>query len=260
MPGTQIVDIEYERDPATGAFVWDANGYPVQLLQAANTYQDLQNRIANEVLGSPSASDIQNAIQDAIGIYDGTNFWFNTFRFDGSVSGSGQALTTVPGKEFYGADSLSLLINYPHISGITVVAFSNRYTMTERTAQWMEDNSVSTNWQGLPTDYCFAGGSLRIFPVPDAAYNLILTATIRLPPLLGGGTYSAWTNAGERLIRLEAKRLLFVDIIRDQAQAQAMALEIHGMPGIRGELGRLRAETLRRSGGSGRLRPSRGYL
>jgi hypothetical protein len=67
-------------------------------------------------------------------------------------------------------------------------------------------------------------------------------------------------NEGERLIRLEANRLLFVDIIRDPGQAQAMALEIHGVPGVRGELGRLKAETVRRSGGSGRIRPSRGYF
>jgi hypothetical protein len=260
---SQIVDIQYQRDPATGAIVWDASGYPVQIPDnRANTYANLQTRIANEVLGSPTTSDIQNAIQDAIGIHDGTSFYFNTFRFDGSSTGSALALQTTAGKEFYSSQDLPLLINYPHISKVMVVAFSNRYPLIERTPQWIDDNSVSTTWQGLPTDWCFEGGSLRLFPVPDGTYNLILNATIRLPTLTNGTDYNAWCNAGERLIRLEAKRLLFLDIIRDQAQAAAMDAEIHGIPGTskRGELGRLRAETMRRAGGAGKLRASRGYL
>ena len=256
-----IVDLSYARDPSTGVVLWDVNGYPQFNTNAtANTYGQMQARIANEVLGSPTASDIQNAIADAIGIYDGSTFYFNSFRYDSTESGSASDLNTVPGKEFYSDVDLPLLINYPHINSVIVVAFGNRYPLVQRTNGWIDDNSISTTWKGLPTDYEFADNSLRIYPVPDGTYPLILNATIRFAPLVNPTDYNPWTNAGERLIRLEAKRLLFTDIIRDQSQAMAMAQEIHGVPGIRGELGRIRAESLRRSGGAGKLRPSRGYF
>ena len=257
-----IVDLTYMRDPATGAILWDANGYPQFNLQAglANTYGQLQSRVTNEVLGSPSQSDVQNAIQDAIGIYDGTTFYFNSFRYYGGASGNLSDLTTVSGKEFYSDQDLPLLINYPHINNVVIVAFGSRYPLVQRTNGWIDDNSISTTWQGLPTDWCMEDGSLRLYPVPDGAYPLILNVTMRFAPLVNQSDYNPWTNQGERLIRLEAKRLLFTDIIRDQAQAQAMAMEIHGMQGVRGELGRLRAESQRRAGGPGKLRASRGYM
>ncbi len=256
-----IVDISYQRDPASGAIVFDASGYPIQNANpTANTFGQLQARIANEVLGSPTASDIQNAIWDAVAIYDGTTFHFNEMKYF-SAPGSASSLTTVPGQEYYSDADLPLLMNYPHISKITIQAFGCNYPMVQRTNSWMDDISFSTTWQGLPTDWSMYGSSgLRLFPVPNGSYPLALNATIRLPPLLAATDFNAWTNAGERLIRLEAKRLLFTDIIRDQGQAMAMLSEIQGAPGMRGELGRLRAESLRRAGGPGRLRPSRGYF
>lgn len=259
------IDISYERDPASGAVLYDTNGYPVQdddRNAGANTYAQLQARIQNEVLGSPTVTDVQNAIQDAIDAYERESFWFNQMRYFGDVAGSASDLVTVQAKEFYSDVDLPVLINYPHISKIMVLAFSNRYPLIQRTPQWIDDQSLSTTWQGLPTDWCWEAGSLRLYPVPDGAYPLIVNASVRFAPLVNGTDYSAWTNRAEALIRFEAKRLLFVNITRDQAQAAAMEGEIFGNPasGRQGALGMLRRETSRRAGGTGKLRPSRGYF
>lgn len=257
------VDIAYDRDPATGAILFDANGYPDFATNAgANTYGQLQARIANEVLGSPTTADIQNAIQDAIVAYERESFWFNSIRSFGST-GSASDLTTVQGQEFYSAIDLPVLANFPHMSKIMVLAFGNRYPLISRTPQWIDDQSFSPTWQSMPTDWATSSGSdLRLYPIPNQAYQLIIDATIRFAPLTADADYNCWTNRAEALIRFEAKRLLFKNITRDAEQALAMELEIFGdlRTGRQGALAMLRRESMRRAGGPGKIRASRGYL
>ena len=258
-----IIDITYSRDPASGQVLFDSNGFPIYGTNAnANTYAQLQARIQNEVLGAPTATDIQNAISDAILEYERESFDFNQMRFFGGESGSASNLVTVQGQEFYSNVDLPVLVNYPHISSRVMVASSNRYPLINRSIQWIDYQSVSTTWQGLPTDWCWQAGSVRLYPVPDAAYPMIVDATIRFAPLVNDSDYSVWTNRAERLIRVEAKRLLFRDIIRDDGQVAAMESELMGNPalGRRGALAQLRSEATRRAGGSGRIRPSRGFM
>jgi hypothetical protein len=265
MSGSVTVPIQlaYQRDTATGQILFSAEGYPQFATNAgANTYGNLQARVQNEVLGSPTATDIQNAIQDAILEYERESFWFNDMRYFGDVTGSNSDLQTVNGQEFYSYADLPVLISMPHLSKILVLAFSNRYPLVQRTKQWIDDQSLSTSWQGLPTDWCWQSGSLRLYPVPNGGYPLILDGTVRFAPLVNSGDYNCWTNEAERLIRIEAKRLLFRDIIRDADQVAAMEMELMGNPqtGRQGALAMLRRETTRRAGGTGKLRPSRGYF
>ncbi len=263
-----IVEIAYQRDPATGQTLFDVSGYPLLDATAntgANTYLQLQTRVQNEVLGSPTTSDVKNAIQDAILMFERETFYFNKVRSFGSVTGSLSDLQTVNGKEFYSNVDLPILLNFPHISKILVLAFANRYPLNSRTPQWIDDVSVSTTWQGLPTDWCIMeDGALRIYPVPNGGYPLIIDGTIRFKPLTADADYNCWTNRAERLIRMAAKMLLFRDIIRDAQQTAIFEREVYGdqsRPGLPGELGRLKAESQRRGAGVGsKLRASRGYM
>lgn len=257
------IDITYSRDIYTGQALFDASGNPIFGTNAgALTYGTMQTRVAYEVLGSPTTSDVQQAILDAINQYEAETFYFNDMRTFGAVTGSSSDLQTVAGKEFYSDVDLPVLVNMPHIRDILVLAFNNRYPLNERTQQWIDEQSLSTSWQGLPTDFCWVGGSLRLYPVPNGTYPLILTGTIRFPGLVNLTDYNCWTNRAEWLIRSEAKRLLFKNIIRDADQAAAMELEIFGDPrtGRQGALAQLRRESMRKAGGTGRIRPSRGYL
>jgi hypothetical protein len=177
-----------------------------------------------------------------------------------NISSSG--LQTVAGKEFYSSQDLPTLINMPHVRKIMVLAFANRYPLRERTQQWIDDQSISTTWQGLPTDWCWVGNAIRIYPVPNGGYPLILEGTIRFAPLVNPTDFNCWTNRAEWLIRTEAKRLLAQNIDRNAERVQAMEMEIFGNPqtGRQGALAQLRRESMRRAGGTGRLRPSRGYF
>lgn len=257
------IQIIFARDSATGQVQFDSSGYPIFGTNAgANTYANMQARIANEVLGSPTASDIRNAIQDAISEFERQTFWFNDMRTFGDVAGSSSNLQTVQGKEFYSYQDLPVLVNMPHIRKIMVFAFQQRYPLISRTPQWMDDQSISPVWNGLPTDWCWQAGSMRLYPIPNDAYPLIVDGNIRFPALVNDSDYNCWTNEAERLIRYEAKRLLFRDIIRDDGQVTAMEGEIYGNPmiGKQGALAQIRRESMRRAAGPVAIRPSRGYM
>lgn len=247
-----IVDVNFVRDPTTGAVLPDANGYPQIVADAsANTYAQLQSRIQNEVLGSPTTSDIQNAISDAIAQYERESFWFNDLRFYGGSTGALAHLQTVAGKEFYSSQDMPALTTMPHIRSVVILVGGNRRILQERTPEWMDYSSMSPTMRGLPDTYCLSGGAMRLYPIPNGVYSLVLDGTTRFAPLVGPGDFNPWTNRAERLIRAEAKRLLFKDIIRDAEQAQAMELEIMGDPrtGRQGALAMLRRESGRRAGG-----------
>lgn len=262
-----IIEIAYKRDPATGMTLFDALGYPQfddTANSGANTYAQLQARVQDEVLGSPTTAQIQNSIQDAVLMFEREVFYFNKIRSFG-VTGSLSNLQTTQGREFYSNQDLPVLLNIPHIANVVILAFSNRYPLNSRTPFWIDRASVSTTWQGLPTDYCIMeDGTLRLYPVPDASYQIVLDAAFRFKPLANDNDYNCWTNRAERLIRQAAKMLLFRDIIRDEPQATTFERQVFGdpaRPGLPGELGRLKAETTRRGGGSGgKLRASRGYM
>ncbi len=368
------VDIVYVNDGVTGFPIFDVNGYPVFSPSAnagANTYAQFQAKIQNEILGSPTPAQIQNAIADAIANFESMSFWFNQIRYwggqvplasyglasDGGVlilapnnywptstttpgafysdagvcavypggtynpvygpvyfgqisqqgllalggdvlptsdpgvatqlwnmsgqvtisSGpgaapyvtpipSGSLLQTVAGQELYSAIDLPLLAAMPAISNIQVIAFNNRYSLRSRTKDWMDEQSVSPSWQGLPTDYAIVNGtSVRLYPIPNDVYPLIIYGTTRFYPLVNNSDYNCWTNRGEALIRQEAKRLLFLNITRNPLQAMAMQKEIYGDPGNpyqQGILSRLRRESQTRlgTGGGGKIRASRGHM
>ena len=265
-----VVEISYQRDPATGQILFDASGNPLIIAASnANTFGQMQARVAAEALGFAASSDansgttyIATAIQDAIAEFERLSFWFNNMRTFGAVTGSASNLQTASGQEFYSYADLPTLVNMPHISKVSVLAFANRYPLINRTNSWMDDVSISTTWQGLPTDWSIQAGAFRSYPVPNGGYPLIIDGTIRFPQLVNANDYNVWTNRGEKLIRSEAKRLLFLEINRDAEQAALMEKEIYGDPatGREGALKQLRGETMRRAGGPGRIRPSRGYV
>lgn len=250
---------QWQRDPVTGQVLFDAAGNPLAVPNPdAPTYGRMQARIANEALGRATATDIRDAINDAISSFENSSFWFNDMRTFNEASG----LTTQMGKEFYSGQDLPVLVNMPHIRNIMVLAFNNRYPLIARTQQWIDDVSVAQTWTGMPTDWCWVGGSIRIYPMPNAGYPLIITGTIRFTDLVNPDDTNPWVNEAEWLIRSEAKRLIFTNINRDELQAAKMEQEIYGNPqtGRQGALDQLQFETTRRSSSPGRIRASRGYF
>ena len=216
------------------------------------TYADLQSRIADE-LGARSdlTSEIQLAIQTAIAKWERERFYFNEVR-------TANAFSTVKGQEFYGSSDYAPLGTLAHIDKLSVLIAGNRFALSPRTTQYLEDLSLNPAVQGQPMDYAYYALQLRLYPIPDAAYPINILGTTRLAALVNAGDSNAWSIDAEALIRAEAKMDLYENVLQTPELADRMRLLIHGdpsKPGHRGYLYALKAETARR-GASGKVRPT----
>jgi hypothetical protein len=205
---------------------------------ADQNYGTMQSRIADEVLGATAVttSHITNAIQDAIREYERSRFWFNEMRWDEQpvLDSSGRITTdssgapilssplfnTAVGQEWYGPGTDTLIGSVVHLDMLRVIqGTSNRWRLTPRTPGWMDDRSVITTALGLPTDWCFNGGQIRLYPIPTQVYPIIGAGTLRWQLLVNATDINPWMTWGERLIRQAAKAIIYRDILEDDAAA-----------------------------------------
>jgi hypothetical protein len=231
----------------------------------------MQSRIANECLGGGfvASTDIQNAIQDAIKEHERQSFYFNeirdarNFRTDDSYrlvrDDNGNLITddggwaTTAGMEFYPAGYHPSIGSMAMIRTMVAVISATRYLLAPRTMQWMESRSVNPGWRAMPTDWCWHAGGIRLYPIPDAVYPMIMTGIMRFAPLSVTGDTNPWVVEAEELIRQAAKRRIYQDILRNTEQIQ-VCQQAEGRA-----LSALKRETARRAGPA-RIRPHPGYF
>ena len=224
------------------------------------SYLQMQLQIADELGDRPdlmvpsptsnlTTSPIQRAIQSAIAMWERKDFYFNEVDED-------NWFTTVQGQEIYSAaDEPSIATVVKLIKVITFVS-ANRYTLTARTWQYLEDISVNPAAQtSLIVDYAYLGEKIRFYPIPAGAYPIGRTAVIRLDPLVNDNDANAWTQDAYDLIRCQAKLIMAREILYDSDMAQAMTASIYGSQGEPGYLRILMGENTTRGGGAG-IRPT----
>lgn len=205
------------------------------------TYLDMINRISDESLRSDMANQIKLCIQDAIGHYEVERLWFNQFR--------DRTFTTVAGQEFYGETDHSDIPHVLEFDAVTLTVGSTRWPLAKTGFVQIEDWNADASARGQPTHYAYWGRQIRLYPVPDNAYQIRLSGLFKLPTLVADGDTNAWTEDAEELIRHRAKAILYSQYLRDDANAgRAAALEMAAFA-------RLSATTARRLA-SGDIRPS----
>lgn len=186
---------------------------------------DMMNRIADELGGRtdllvPSSgltySPIQLAIQDAVSFWENERFYFNEYRTAGAFS-------TVVGQEFYTVSDWADIPTILHIDKLSILISGNRYFMTPRTEQWMEDISINPSWSGQPVDYAYYNYQLRFYPIPNGVYPVNVLGTKYFTALSAARDTNPWTNDGEQMIRATAKQFIYRDTILDDGKAASMA-------------------------------------
>jgi hypothetical protein len=204
-------------------------------------YLDMINRIGDESLRSDMANQIKLCIQDAIGHYEVERFWFNQFR--------DRAFATVAGQEFYGEADQSDIPQILEFDAVTLTVGSTRWPLSKIGYVQLEDWNADASARGQPTHYAYWGKQIRLYPVPDAAYQVRLSGLFKLPALVADGDVNTWTEDAEELVRHRAKAILYGQYLRDDANAgRATALEMAALE-------RLSTTTARRLS-SGDIRPS----
>ena len=205
------------------------------------TYLDMITRIGDESLRSDMVNQIKFCIQDSIAHYEVERFWFNQFR--------DRTFATVPGQEFYGASDLGDIPSILEFDAVTLTVGSTRWPLTKAGYVELEDWNADAGARGQPTHYAYWGEEIRLYPVPDSAYQVRLSGLFALPTLSADGDENAWTGVAEDLIRHRAKSILYSQYLRDDANAaRASALEMAAYE-------RLSTTTARRLA-AGEIRPS----
>lgn len=205
------------------------------------TYLDMIARIGDESLRPEMSDQIKLCIQDAIAHYEIERFWFNQFR--------DRLLTTIAGQEFYGAADHTDIPSILEFDAVTLTVGNTRWPLAKAGYVQLEDWNADAASRGQPTHYAYWGQQIRLYPVPDSAYQVRLSGLFKLPTLAADGDENAWSKDAEELIRHRAKSLLYSQYLRDDANAaRAAALEAAAYD-------RLAATTARRLA-TGDIRPS----
>lgn len=172
--------------------------------------------IADELVRDDINTQIGRAIQSAIKLWESTRFDFNELRL---------RLTTVDGQEYYGLSSITLDadgtalaagVEFLSADSLTVTVNNDTWPLKKRTQQWLDaEQAPAVQYTGQPTDWGYYGNQFRLFPVPDDAYTLTISAHVKLGTLSAESDTNAWMVEGEALIRHQAKAIICRDVIRD---------------------------------------------
>ncbi len=206
-----------------------------------STYGTMQARIADDLSGRTDlTTQIQEAIQTAIKFYERRRFYFNEAT---------TTFSTVASQEYYGSSDNADIPNIIEIDTLKILVNGSTYLLTARDFQFIDDISNSTSSLGDPTDFCYYKQNIRLFPIPSAVRTITMAYVKRLTTLSASGDTNAWMTDGEELIRMRAKRLLFLNVIRSPEESATYA-EFEAQA-----LGVIEGETAKRIS-PGRLRPT----
>lgn len=196
-----------------------------------STYGTIKSRIASEINRTDLTDQISLSVQSAIQFYEHESFWFNESR--------DITFTTVANQEFYDADDSEFIPNLLIIHTVTLTVDSQRYQLTPRTYQQLEEWAVNTSTTGQPTDWAYYDQQLRLYAIPDDAYSVRISARVRFQTLSLDADTNAWMTDAEQLIRARAKVDLFENSLFDTLNADRQRLwEAQALQRLRTETGR----------------------
>lgn len=159
----------------------------------------MSDRIADELGGrSDLATQITQCIADAITIYQ-------PHRFKFSESRTVCTFNTVNAQEFYTSSDNAAIATLFAFDYVTITISGTNFELTRRTPQEIENLSLPQA-RGQPTIFSYYDEKIRLYPVPNAVYAIIVAGHMSIAAPAADSTASnRWMTDGERLIRSRAK-------------------------------------------------------
>jgi len=152
--------------------------------------------------GTDFDSRIKRAIETAIGYYKAKRLGFNVKR--------AQALLTS------GNETVILPSDWIEADFLRIEKDDRRSSIEEVTYDWIEENQGTGTLRGQPCKFAIQHRTLRLYPVPDQSYTLVLSFQFQLTDVsrsASDGASNAWLTEGEELIRKHAMSDLYVNYI-----------------------------------------------
>lgn len=175
------------------------------------TYPQLIADIARDIDDTTGeyTVDIQRAIAAAIRYCERETYYFNETR--------DVTFSTIAGQQWYGAAAHEQIPRLVHIQA----AYHEDHTgnvsdLHREVPQVLERLSDRNIAKGEPVAYTYFGQRLRLYPMPDGAYNIRLQlGAYRLAPLTSFEIPNAWVTEAYDLIKARAKYILAKDTLKD---------------------------------------------
>jgi hypothetical protein len=153
------------------------------------TLGETVSRILNDLdRGSDQSSRVTTAIVEAIDHYAAQRFAFNTTK---------ATAVTQPSTEY-----LALPNDFVEVDRLRMNTSTDEYLLDEKTAEWLDENFDSSN-TGKPVAYAIQDRELRIWPIPDASYTVLMYYHCLLPEVslsADSGVSNAWLTEGFQVI------------------------------------------------------------
>ena len=182
-----------------------------------STFAQLKSQIADDLARDDLTTQIEEAVLAAIVDHERTRFYFNERR-------AAPAFTTVADQELYTASDDADIATIAHIDSLVMILNGSRRKLFVQTEQWMDE--MSGLGTGAPTHYSYIAKRIRLYPIPDAAYQVYMTGQIRLATLSAGGDTNAWTEDAKELIRVAATEKIYRQIVHDFPRADQMMQQV----------------------------------
>lgn len=174
------------------------------------TFATMVSRIRDELhRGTEHDTRIKQAIESAIAYYGERRFFFNTKR---------ATSTTADGSEY-----IALPTDFMEVDSLIMTEDDSNDPLEERTPRWIEQHKLQVSYESRPECFAIQNNELRLWPVPDDTYSLLMTYHCVLPEVsvsASDAATNAWMTTGEELIRLHAKVDMLENVIRGQESIQ----------------------------------------
>lgn len=162
------------------------------------TFGALKTTVSRKLLDpshtAVSASDVGDAINDAINYWKYHRLWFNeAFEQVTLTVGEGDITSLIPSDFLYEFPENGFVIPYDQIT----------YALVKKSPQIFDAISVTAGY-GLPYIYTWRAGSYNIYFNPQLAYLLNIYYVRDYVPLVADGDDNDFTNLADQLIIYEA--------------------------------------------------------
>lgn len=152
--------------------------------------------------GSNYDARIKQAIVDSIAYYKNKRLGFNIKR--------ARALLTS------GNETVSLPTDWLEADYLRLEKDGDRDPLREVTYDWMEEHMRDDDESGRPSKFAVQHRELRLFPIPDKSYTLVLSFHYELKDVslsASDGATNGWTTEAEEMVRKHAMSELYVNYI-----------------------------------------------
>lgn len=182
--------------------------------QGKPTLGDLLDEIADDIERADLDRQIAFAVDRAIRHYQPERFTFNerilTFQ-------------TIPGADVYGGGDAPEIPALLAIDSVMRIENEQTYPLTriaETAIERLDDPDSATQ----PCAYSYFDRSIRLWPMPCAAWTIRLAAHVEVPAPKDRDETSPWVDEASDLIAARAKRHLGFNALRDPAFGKAQEI------------------------------------